>query len=1000
MHKDKLAKQMNILSEDNNHLARLNYEPLLTKILELLGQNDAFTWSKSGEQIYLFPSKIAEKICAQKIEHPLMDQFGTRSATINLSEQNELSFNEKIREIYQVLSEKISPFQAQLFNLVREQSSLKVKKPPSELGFYYDFPSNTNLKQKRLGLQISTKGSDASLKAHLLGISVKNINSFTDELRQSITNHYQKDSMIDAEQQEEIEEKLEKQFKNSNSSFYKLRNLVFEETIGKLKKEAKILYLEYIKDNIEDKKNPDLIYLQELIERLRLLEQYLNDPSRADSEYNVNYEGCFVNFRDIFARAESLDRLPIISVVEGNLGESTQIEQGSKEFVFCLKMKLNGNVTNQFEKSVSVLDFNLQILNPDSKEHQQALNSNSGRENFVRKLLQTFLLYYFVFSSPIKETTEKYDPIAKYNRMCLEILQNNDQEEKKELLRKFLKAFKIIGIENKVSRVKKLIQENLKKTAISQSAHWSIYLGLSRNILADAADVIEQDNLVKTNITNSKEYLKYITVGPSKVNENNLSHLPVQFTIEDMRYFPTEEEQSLSQTYSLDKLKFLPVIIWNNANKNDIVYREYQKYFVQEKHISIPYNNTILNGNKTSQSFFYKFTFSLLVYIFLKIIINQLKLTEDIFIGILRLQRNGKDNPPADEEFMYHFSKTLDHLLSQEVLAKSQGINIKNINRYKIQNALSSLYIKLPKVFRFNQYKPELKRLAIIVISSRESDRNYKEDTVLSNLMGEVITLDCQEDQIYLRNLRTFSANDEKSKMYQRPALLIDQVNDLYRRGYLHIFYIAKTPYSSSLNLSQKDEDDFFMSKLVLGCLKGDKSDLKIYPIFFDKYHVKKMKSTVDSTAFYVKDSRELDKLVHDSSKQTVIFFNLFSGISVGKDNNDDKFYHGVISYATLLNVYQGVLQEQDIRQGLIHDDNENQLKNDLLNFLTLVHYARFEARANSNIKLDPYEDIIGDSSVSAHSIFNHSLDSNLSIYFNSLAFLTEIRNILNANAN
>jgi len=987
---------MNILSEDNNSLSRLDYDPVLANILRHIQENRLFDWAENEQQIILQAHKIAQKVAMENIEYPLIAEYGTRSATINLAEQSERSFVQKIQQIYQVISKQLSETQLKLPSLVREQSDMCLEKQPSQLGFSYHFPGYSHLVQKRLRLQSSNKGSDSALKLHLLTVTVKNINSFTNELKQSISNHYADELMLDEQEKEDIEKELENQYKKPDSSFYKLRNLVFEETVGKLKKEAKILYLEYLKENIEDKNNLDLLYLKNLIKRLRILEQYINDLNKAESEYDVEYEGYKVNYKDIFSRAEALDRLPIIPIVEGNLGESSQIEKGAKEFIFCLKMKLNGTVNNQFDRTVSVLDYNLQILNPESAEHQEAINSNTGRETFIRKILQSFLLYYFVFA---QIDDENFDPIAKYEQRCLATLQGNDQAKKRKLFKDLVKRFNDINIHAKVDKLKKLIQESLKRVAITEAKSWSIYLGLSRDILAPADEIIDgnSDSFFRANINKSKEYLKYITLTANNVDQNNLAHLPVKFTIEDMRYFPSEQEQSLSFNYNINEIKFLPVIFWNDAGKNDIISREYHKYFDKQKHISIPYINNILNGKQYVQSFLYKFTFSLLVYISLKTIITQLKLSEYSFIGILRLHKYGKDNSPADEEFIHHFSKTLDHLLSQDVLANSQGINIKDLNPYKVQNALSSFYTKLPKVFEFKQYTPKLDRLGIIVVSSREADRKTGEDTVLSNLIGEVITLDRQDNGIHLRNLRTFSANFEKSKMYQRPALLIDQVDDLYRRGYQHIFYVARTPYSSSLNLNLKDEDDFFMSKSVLDALKGDKSDLKIYPIFFDKYHVKNMKKISESTAYYVKESRELDKLVHDSSKQTVIFFNLFSGISVG---GDQKFYNGVISYATLLNVYQGVLQEQDIRQALIHDDDNNQLKNDLLNYLTLVHYARYEARFKFNIKLDPYENIIGDQSVGAYSIFNHGCDNKFSINFNSLAFLTEVRNIVNANVN
>ena len=61
---------------------------------------------------------------------------------------------------------------------------------------------------------------------------------------------------------------------------------------------------------------------------------------------------------------------------------------------------------------------------------------------------------------------------------------------------------------------------------------------------------------------------------------------------------------------------------------------------------------------------------------------------------------------------------------------------------------------------------------------------------------------------------------------------------------------------------------------------------------------------------------------------------------------------------------------------------------------LTLYHFSRYEGGiGNINLKLDPYENLIGDDSVGALSIFKHMTGG---VKFNSLAFLTEVRKALN----
>jgi hypothetical protein len=170
--------------------------------------------------------------------------------------------------------------------------------------------------------------------------------------------------------------------------------------------------------------------------------------------------------------------------------------------------------------------------------------------------------------------------------------------------------------------------------------------------------------------------------------------------------------------------------------------------------------------------------------------------------------------------------------------------------------------------------------------------------------------------------------------------------------------------------------------------------------MFFEKYYVVKIKDEITSTSknnekptsLYIQDTLELTNLVEDrtSNKQSVIFFNLFNGLQVANDVN----YHGVMSYATLLNMYDGILDDKDIRKGLIYDDNnDNQLKNEILQCLTLFHFSRYEKSGTIQLKLDPYENLIGDESVSQVALFPHIRNRG---NFNSLAFLTHIKEILN----
>jgi hypothetical protein len=288
-----------------------------------------------------------------------------------------------------------------------------------------------------------------------------------------------------------------------------------------------------------------------------------------------------------------------------------------------------------------------------------------------------------------------------------------------------------------------------------------------------------------------------------------------------------------------------------------------------------------------------------------------------------------------------------------------------------------------------------LDKLAIIVVSSLESDArtgNKNRKNRISNLVGEAIAITHQknDNSIRLYIIKTFSDNYSYQRLYEDPPILLDTVNNLYQQGFRDFLYVAQAPFTSNLNITQTEDDDrlYFMSPKLINNLKGNRDDIKIYPVFFDKYYVRKFKD-LKATSLYIQDTNQLLNVAQDSAQQAIVFFNLFNGISVG--NEEERFYNGVISYSTLINIYPGILDDKYIRQGLIDDDNNR--KNDLLQYLTLFHFSRFEKTSDLSLKLDPYENIMGEESFNKLSVFNHIRGE---VDFNSLAFLTEVRRVLN----
>lgn len=1006
---------MNILRLDDSDLVPVDYGDLLDKILEVLQGRNPFSVSGDSRRLIIDIDTIAADIAKIEVRQPLgsFERF-VDVATVNFPPEVEEHFSDRIKQIKECLRQHLEsklPQNASLdkfvTSLITPLNSASFRGNGQELGFKYDFSKRyTSLEKEKLTLQPLDSDSHATLKLHKLTIAVRNTDIFEQQLKEGVENYIRENSDTNDDRQE-LSHRLDEIVQNQDSDFHKLIRLVDKETLGKLNKEAKITYLEYLLEHIRASgtDTTGIIYLEDLIRRLRLLEKYINDSSKADGEYEVNYAGFRFNYREIFARAEVLDALPIIPIVAGYLGESTDTALSERKFIFGLKVKFNNSV--QARGGKEAFEYYLNLLNPDSEEHQAAIGEDSIdsiTETFARKVLRIALLYYFVFASRHDPLAQNYDaeaelnhqPIAIFEQRVLPILQGSDDEAKRELFRNFIKGFNQFNTKHKIGHLKKMLKGFLERQTILPSRTETRHVTLKMGLLEDVDNILTTGKFFNDIMErNYKQTLHYIAVEPPTVSATAICQLPVNITIEDVRYFPTDERQTFSMEYNIEGVDVLPVLSAPKAQRSRDIYKDH----FNTKLVLFPYNDRRLdsgeNGLQPAAAFVYKFTMLLLSDICLRILLENA--AKNLFIPMVRLHEGNHDLPSPSEEFMAKLSKTLSHILSEKYRSTSQGFRIKKTpDSFRIRNGLSSMYSILPKKFCFDnvQLSPELDKLAIIVVSSRDSDAkrgNQNRFQRQASLIGEVIGINQLNDStIQVEMLKTFSENYSVSRLYTEPVILEDIMSQLYQQGYRHFAYISQAPYMSTLHITKTDEDEelSFMSKKLLRTLKGERRDIKIYPMFFDKYFVRSFLGD-KGKSFYIQDAMELESLSAKGNQQAVMFFNLFNGIKV-KQPGEKNFYNGVISYSTLLHIYDGILDDQDLHQDLIYD---GEIKDTLLHYLTIFHFSRYEARQQINLKLDPYERIIGDDSVGALSVFRHAGGS---AEFNSLAFLNKVREVLN----
>jgi len=1000
---------VNILRTGNNDLVGVDCGDLLDKILEILGKAETqnpFSIKGSCDRLLIDIDSIAEQVADLQVENPLgASERSVRTATVNFTPGFKERFPRQITQIKNTLKSLLEATikkQNQQLSIEQFVATLitdlqNLKGQTARLDFTYPFGNYSGLQKQRLSLQKKASSKEL-LKFHKLTITIGNTSNFNAELKQGLANYIKSQFASASEsQREDLGYILEDLEEDPKSDFYKLKEIVDTETIGKLKKQAQICYLEFLQDNISTSKSTSkgegIIYLQDLIRRLKLIDEYIGNLKNGGGHYLVNYAETDLNYRDIFSRGEAFDMLPIIPKIEGYLGETKDENKGDIQFIFAIKLKFNNPV--QAYGGQTVFDYYLNLLDPESEEHKDELKAPERKEIFARKVLKIVFLYYFVFAGKDVSSENytassdlEYDPIPLFEEK-LKILRGSDEAAKQRFFRGLKRSFEQYNIASKIDKLKTLLQKILKQKDLPRE--FPLHISVKSSILEDDIEKITKTStFFKPELRSKpKEVLKYIAVGKANAAQNSLCTLTATIAISDVHYFSTDDLQSFSMEYDITGVKALPVLLRPNEAECKKVY---DRFYQQRKLMEFTYN-LASNQWDSKKTFVYRFTFDLLAYTCLKVLLEK---QSRLFIPILRLQLSNQQSDSPVEEFMRSLSKRLSHLLNEEHRSNSQGIDIRKLE-YKAPNVMSSLYSVLPKKFTFaNQSDSpiEVEKLAIVIVSSRESDAaRWNSEQKLSNLQGEIVGGMRQKDgSVRLQLLKTFSETYEHEEMFRQPTVVRDEIGKIYKMGFRHFLYIAKAPYSSTLHMTQKEDTLFFMSKDVIKYFKENYNDIKIYPMFFDKYYAVKLSETLGVNSLYIQDTMELTALVKDPSKRSVVFFNLFNGLVVGSEA--ERNYRGVISYATLLNIYKNILDDEDIRQGLI---SETQLKNDILQYLTLFHFSRYEKETGKagkiSFKLDPYENLIGDKSVGKLSLYKHMRGT---AEFNALAFLTKVKEVLN----
>lgn len=370
--------------------------------------------------------------------------------------------------------------------------------------------------------------------------------------------------------------------------------------------------LENINENASSENYQAKIYLADLIRRLKLLDDYINDTNKADGDYSVSYEGIQVNYQNAFSRSEAFDMLPIIPVIEGYLGETEDKNCEQVEFILGVKLKFDGKV--QAYGGRTVFDYYLNLLNPESTEHQKEIKDESRKFIFVNKILKIAFLYYFLFASrenpespnydPQKEL--EYNPIGKFEQDVLPILQSGDDAAKQGLFKNWIAGFQKVNVQKKIDILKKVLQNLIKRKTPFPSREYPLHISVKNSILEpDIDSITERSTLFKSGLReNPKDCLKYINLGEATTDTNVLVSLPAQMTISEIEFFETDDRETFDMEYNIQQnIGVLPVVFLpaNNADCQNF----YNTNFPQRQLVIFPYLSEA-EKLESHQEFIYK----------------------------------------------------------------------------------------------------------------------------------------------------------------------------------------------------------------------------------------------------------------------------------------------------------------------------------------------------------------------------------------------------------
>ncbi|MGL4847794.1 MAG: hypothetical protein ACRC28_02535, partial [Clostridium sp.] len=529
------------------------------------------------------------------------------------------------------------------------------------------------------------------------------------------------------EDEEDLEIELEK-IDNECKEIKAIFNVLNDEALGRIRRTISGTYLSYLIKNLaKDDKNKQLLEAYE--KRFIRLEEYLKEIiENRSGKHLMSLDGKEINIAEILMKGDAFNSLPLIGDLNISLGESSNEEE--KIFKFSIKLKLNGRVQREGTVNTVVEYYKQKVEKKDF--HKKYLDE--GR-------IRIIFLYFFLF---YRLDEEEYDPVSIWENEMLKCL-------KKEGIDKLSKIF-IVAVRDDGVIAKRIeaMKSSLKKVLIYESSSMQPLkenrtLALSKGILGD---VDGGDSLFKEHDYN-KQMLKYVSVLINGFSDKYLLSVPIDIKIKSTDIYEdskasVERSKIKYELAGLESLKVLFVpLSESNKKEEEATMKALEKIEKNNVVLELQYKNEKFReqDRENPEYVLTSMIYLLLSYLIIDLILQKSKKEKkNIYVAMLRFH-NLKDEKAIDGEFIRDISKILEHLFNNRYRAGSQGIKKENNSKsYVVNNAMCSLYSKIPKIIEFSR-NFELKKMAIVIVTSASCNRekvtgDERHDRVI---VGEIV---------------------------------------------------------------------------------------------------------------------------------------------------------------------------------------------------------------------------------------------------------------------